>query len=58
MAHRDSEDWMADMRHWAAHGPEATRPEGVTSEFDELGYEAANPPLQARHWPDASGAED
>jgi hypothetical protein len=52
-------DWLEDVRRWARGEPQAhaapadsseSMPQGVQ---DDLGYEAAHPALQARHWPDA-----
>ncbi|WP_157598235.1 MULTISPECIES: hypothetical protein [unclassified Rhizobacter] len=52
-------DWMEDVRRWALGEP---RPHAAVAEPsdlqppglpDDLGYEAAHPALQARHWPDA-----
>jgi hypothetical protein len=45
-------DWVADVRRWyfsTAQKPPvgAVRDE---SELDSLGYEAAHPALEARHW--------
>lgn len=49
-------DWVADVRRWYFSGrstaPVADRPNDE-GEAVELGYEAAHPPLQSRHWPDA-----
>ncbi len=49
-------DWVADVRRWYFSGrnaaPAADRP-ADESEAVELGYEAAHPALQSRHWPDA-----
>ncbi len=55
----NDEDWVADVRRWYFGG---TEPEGdrwsqlseASSTYEAaLGYEAANPTLQSRHWPDA-----
>ena len=53
-------DWLEDVRRWAlGEGSPAVNPgvdAAATAEpglGDELGYEAAHPALQARHWPDA-----
>ena len=51
-------DWVADVKRWClaeAHAnASAAAPE---SDRDaELGYEAAHPALQSRHWPDAPNA--
>ena len=49
-------DWVADVRRWyfagQGAGPAADRVSGE-AEPVELGYEAADPALQSRHWPDA-----
>lgn len=44
------DDWIADVQRWClgARGGEAWQ-----GDDDLLGYEAALPALQARHWPDA-----
>lgn len=49
--------WVEDVRRWVA-AQERAKEGGASSEradafADELGYEAADPVLQARHWPDA-----
>jgi len=49
-------DWVADVRRWYFSGHNAssiTAPSGDEREPVELGYEAAHPALQSRHWPDA-----
>jgi hypothetical protein len=50
-------DWVADVRRWVIAGSnsiDASRVAVVASNTDdELGYEAAHPALQARHWPDS-----
>ncbi len=53
-------DWVADVRRWYLAGLQAkVAPTGQTNEAEapELGYEAAHPPLQARHWPDAASGD-
>ncbi|MET0333109.1 MAG: hypothetical protein ABW190_02475 [Rhizobacter sp.] len=49
-------DWVEDVRRWYYGGnPPAAEAEvepGSATPAD-LGYEAAHPALQARHWPDA-----
>ena len=49
-------DWVEDVKRWYLAGAESARPadSGSDSESAFLGYEAANPALQARHWPDAT----
>jgi hypothetical protein len=51
-----NDDWVEDVRRWyfggsppAADGETDADAAGQTA----LGYEAAHPALQARHWPDA-----
>jgi hypothetical protein len=49
-------DWVADVRRWylsGQNGSANTTPSGEEREPVELGYEAAHPALQSRHWPDA-----
>jgi hypothetical protein len=52
-------DWLEDVRRWALGEPRPHAPAAEPSELqppglpDDLGYEAAHPALQARHWPDA-----
>jgi len=49
-------DWVADVRRWYFSGQSAganTDRKGDEGEPVELGYEAAHPALQSRHWPDA-----
>jgi hypothetical protein len=49
---------VADVRRWCLAGAQAklaaSAPTGE-SDSSELGYEAAYPTLQSRHWPDAPG---
>lgn len=49
-------DWVEDVRRWYYGGnppeAEAEVEPGAATPAD-LGYEAAHPSLQARHWPDA-----
>ena len=52
-------DWVEDVRRWyrastqaAGVQPSKTQ-DGADSDMAALGYEAAHPSLQARHWPDA-----
>ena len=54
-------DWVADVRRWCLAGSPAMRAKPATSttepestDFASMGYEAAHPALQSRHWPDAS----
>jgi hypothetical protein len=48
-------EWVEDVRRWYLSGASAG-PASATDSGDDavaLGYEAADPALQARHWPDA-----
>jgi len=52
------DEWVEDVRRWyfGGNAPAADREqdgEANAAESQELGYEAAHPVLQARHWPDA-----
>ena len=50
-------DWVEDVKRWCHAGGAAASvaPEGDEPATDfALGYEAAHPALQARHWPDAA----
>ena len=55
-------DWVEDVRRWYLSGASAEQASAADSSDDAvaLGYEAAHPALQARHWPDAptSGLSD
>ena len=51
-------EWVEDVKRWyfAGQGAVARTPAPSTGEDasgEALGYEAAHPALQARHWPDA-----
>ncbi len=57
-------DWVEDVRRWCLAGSPAARAKPLTpaaepesTDFAALGYEAAHPALQARHWPDAPVSE-
>ena len=53
-------DWVADVRRWyfSSQASESTANPHDAAESLDLGYEAAHPALQSRHWPDApSGGE-
>ena len=47
-------DWVEDVKRWTLTGG---RPDAAIDDADgddvALGVEAAQPALQARHWPDA-----
>ena len=53
----NDEEWVADVKRWCLAGsaPAAGAALGPDDAGDEiaLGYEAADPALQAHHWPDA-----
>ena len=53
MAGNDNE-WVEDVRRWVA-SQARSRDDADSS---QVGYEAADPALQARHWPDAIGARE
>ena len=52
-------DWVEDVRRWYFSGqrssgsPNDVPLSNADDGADALGYEAADPALQARHWPDA-----
>ncbi len=53
-------DWVEDVRRWCLAGSPAEPSEPVVppadaepTDFSSMGYEAAQPALQARHWPEA-----
>ena len=55
-------DWVADVKRWylasasSAAAAVAVAGDAPLSDYGvDLGYEAAHPSLQARHWPDADG---
>ena len=54
----DDADWVEDVKRWYRAGVQsallAEASTGDTAESYAIGYEAAHPALQARHWPDAS----
>ena len=56
-------DWGEDVRRWCLSGGEIeggyvahSKPKAINDSSDAIGYEAAVPPLQSRHWPDAPAA--
>jgi len=46
--------WVEDVRRWVASQARARD----DADASQLGYEAADPVLQARHWPDAIGTRE
>ena len=55
----DSE-WVEDVKRWYLAGSRAPGVGDASDGSDDmaLGYEAAHPALQARHWPDAPVSND
>jgi len=51
----DENDWVQEVKRWVRTGARERR-QLADEEPDAVGYEAADPPLQAREWPDAPGA--
>ena len=53
----NDEEWVADVKRWCLGGTRSGAVAAPASDGsgDEiaLGYEAADPALQAHHWPDA-----
>lgn len=45
----DDTQWVEDVRRWVASQARALE----EADAAQVGYEAADPALQARHWPDA-----
>jgi hypothetical protein len=54
MASNDTQ-WVEDVRRWVAARALHSRDDADAA---QLGYEAADPVLQARHWPDAIGQSE
>jgi hypothetical protein len=48
-------DWVADVKRWTLARLRPAEPVAAPADSEEvaLGYEAAQPALQACHWPDA-----
>ena len=49
-------DWVEDVRRWYLAGATPTSTAEAGEDPVAIGYEAAFPALQARHWPDAAAA--
>ena len=51
----NDEEWVADVKRWCLAGTRSGAGSLPADAADEiaLGYEAADPALQAHHWPDA-----
>ena len=46
-------DWVADVKRWYLSTRPAAPAVPLENDAHAIGYEAANPALQSRHWPDA-----
>ena len=46
-------DWVADVRRWYLSSQRAAATAPAEDDPPAIGYEAAHPALQSRHWPDA-----
>ncbi len=54
-------DWVEDVKRWYRSGVQSSLPAEASSndiEVVEIGYEAAHPALQARHWPELTSFTD
>jgi hypothetical protein len=50
----NDEQWVEDVKRWYFSGAaRGTGDPGSAEAEIAIGYEAAHPSLQARHWPDA-----
>ena len=52
--------WLEEVRRWYHAGTQPAAADPLArddGDAAELGYEAANPALQSRHWPDAPTGE-
>ena len=49
-------DWVADVRRWYFSSQHAVVTAPADDDSAAIGYEAADPTLQSRHWPDAPHA--
>jgi hypothetical protein len=49
----NDEDWVEDVKRWYLAGSRPAESADDAGDDIALGYEAAQPALQARHWPDA-----
>jgi hypothetical protein len=58
----NDEEWVEDVKRWYLAGARsAANASASAADRDDdvaLGYEAADPALQARHWPDAPATTD
>jgi len=46
-------DWVADVKRWYLSSQQPAVASPVEDHAPAIGYEAAHPALQSRHWPDA-----
>lgn len=54
-------DWVEDVKRWYRSSVQSALPaEGSPVDVDglDIGYEAAHPALQARHWPEVTTFAD
>lgn len=51
----DESDWVQEVKRWVRTGARE-RIDTTEVDLDSVGYEAADPALQSRDWPDAPGA--
>ena len=53
-------DWVEDVKRWYRSGVQSSLPSDSSGEPDglDIGYEAAHPALQARHWPEVTTFTD
>jgi hypothetical protein len=56
----NDDEWVQDVKRWYLAGAARTtsEPDGSGDDDMAIGYEAAHPALQARHWPDAPFTTD
>ena len=53
----DENDWLQEVKRWVLTGSREPAPKQNGAPDDVLGYEAADPALQAPQWPDAPEAD-
>lgn len=55
MTYRDQDEWVGDARRWVL-GDGVPTPEQIvvppSTDWSEVGYEAANPAIESRSWLD------
>jgi hypothetical protein len=48
-------DWMEEVRRWyLSSARKAAAPPAAETDLGALGYEAAQPSIEARHWPESA----